>query len=108
MLKGRKKKNHGFRMMEREIKVWKRKMKREGQMKCSTFCAERFKRWPTHNICNSCPWVKTSPFKSKADVYHYFRNKRARLKMYWEGVELGMIDEHCYDYWLGGKSNDVR
>ena len=101
MLKGRKKKNHGFRMMEREIKAWKRKTKREGQMKCRKECAERFKDYPTHNICNSCPWVKSSPFKSKAEVYQYFHNKRARLKAYWGGVELGFIDEHCYDYWLG-------
>ena len=60
MLKGRKKKNHGFRMMEREIKAWKRKMKRERQMKCSKECSEHFKDYPTHNICNSCPWVKSS------------------------------------------------
>lgn len=26
---------------------------------------------------------------------------KGRKKMYWDGVELGMIDEHCYDYWLG-------
>lgn len=102
MLKGRKKKNHGFRMMEREIKAWKRMMKREGQMKCSApHCRWYYAGYFTSNACNSCPWVKSSPLKSKADVYHYFRNKRARLKMYWEGVELGMIDEHCYDYWLG-------
>ena len=106
MLKGRKKKNHGFRMMERDIKAWKRKIKREGKMKCSEECADRFKRWPTHNICNSCPWVKTSPFKSKTEIYLYFRNKRARLKMYRVGVDFGMIDEHCYDYWLGRCNND--
>ena len=106
MLKGRKKKNHGFRMMEREIKAWKRKMKREGQMKCSKECSEHFKDYPTHNICNSCPWVKSSPFKSKAEVYQYFHNKRARLKAYWGGVELGFIDEHCYVYWLGRSQND--
>ncbi len=101
MLKGRKKKNHGFRMMEREIKAWKRKMKREGQMKCRKECAECFKSYHTHNICNSCPWVKTSPFKSKTEIYRYFRNKRARLEVYWEGVEEGIIDWHCYDYWFG-------
>ena len=100
MLKGRKKKNHGFRMMEREIKAWKRKMKRDGKMKCRKECSEHF------NVCNSCPWVKSSPFKSKAEVYQYFHNKRARLKAYWEGIELGFIDEHCYDYWLGRCNND--
>lgn len=28
------------------------------------------------------------------------REKMLRKKI-WDGVELGMIDEHCYDYWLG-------
>lgn len=102
MLKGRKKKNHGFRMMEREGKVIRRKAQlKTGKAKCPKRCIATLAYYPTHNVCNTCAMAKKSPFLSKAAKYMYFRNKRARRKTYWDGVEMGMIDEHCYDYWLG-------
>lgn len=100
MLKGRKKKNHGFRMMEREGKAIRRKAQlKTGKAKCPKRCVATL--YPTHNVCITCVMAKKSPFMSKVAKYIYFRNKRARRKMYWDGVEMGMIDEHYYDYWLG-------
>ena len=102
MLKGRKKKNHGFRMMEREGKAIRRKAQlKTGKAKCPKRCIATLVYYPTHNVCNTCAMAKKSPFLSKAAKHMYFRNKRARRKTYWDGVELGMIDEHCYDYCLG-------
>jgi hypothetical protein len=107
MLKGRKKKNHGFRMMEREGKAIRRKAQlKTGKAKCSKRCIAILVYYSTHNVCNTCAMAKKSPYLSKAKKYMYFRNKRARLKMYWGGVELGMIDEHCYDYWLGKRDEE--
>lgn len=107
MLKGRKKKNHGFRMAEREGKEIRRKAQlKTGRAKCSKECVAILAHYPTHNVCNTCAMGKKSPYLSKAEKYLYFRNKPARRKSFWHGAELGMLDAHCYDYWLGKREEE--
>lgn len=107
MLKGRKKKNHTFRMAEREGKEIRRKAQlKTGRAKCSKKCIAILVYYPTHNVCNTCAMGKKSPYLSKAEKYLYFRNKPARRKSFWDGVALGMINGHCYDYWLGKREEE--
>lgn len=92
MLKGRKKKNHGFRMAEREGKeIRRREQLKTGRAKCSKECIAILGYYPTHNVCYACAMGKKSPYLSKAEKYLCFRNKPARRKNFWHGAELGMM-----------------
>lgn len=79
MLKGRKKKNYGFRMAEREGKEIRRRVQlKTGKAKCSKECVAILAHYPTHNVCNTCAMGKKSPAQTsaaQASIKHIIKSR---------------------------------